>query len=57
MTECLCAIVTPVENGKLGTCGQLLPHGRARVSHLETGEDLLPGEKGELLLHNPWVNY
>ena len=57
MTESGCTHVTPVNDGVLGSCGRLLSHASARIVSLETGEDLPPGEEGELLLKTPWVSF
>ena len=38
-----------------GSCGQLLPNTRLKVLHLQTGEELGPGETGELCFSGPQV--
>ena len=38
-----------------GSCGQLLPNTRLKVVHLQTGEELGPGETGELCFAGPQV--
>lgn len=49
----LCSRHTPLQ--KRGSVGQLLPGTRARIADLTTGEDLGPGQRGELLIKGPQV--
>lgn len=49
----LCSRHTPLD--KKGSVGQLLPGTRARIADLNTGEDLGPGQRGELLIKGPQV--
>ncbi|XP_047471309.1 4-coumarate--CoA ligase 3-like isoform X2 [Penaeus chinensis] len=53
MTETLCTHMTPKGEEKLGYCGKLVPHTRAKIVDLETGAALPPGAEGELCVHSP----
>ena len=56
MTEVLITHATPHTDPKIGYCGRMLPHVQSRVICTETGKNLPPGERGELLLKTPTVN-
>jgi len=59
MTETSCVATLPAtrepEQVRPGTCGQLLPGTEARVVDVTTGEDLGPGQDGELWVRGPQV--
>jgi len=45
----------PIERAKPGSIGVPLPDTDARIVDLETGEDVKPGQSGELLIRGPQV--
>ena len=45
----------PIERAKPGSIGVPLPDTDARIADLETGDDVKPGESGELLIRGPQV--
>lgn len=53
MTETLCTHMTPKGEEKLGYCGKLVPHTKAKIVDLEKGTPLPPGAEGELCVHSP----
>ncbi|CAL4124623.1 unnamed protein product, partial [Meganyctiphanes norvegica] len=53
MTETLCTHMTPLGGERLGSSGILMPHIRAKVIDLNTGEALPPDVPGELCIQSP----
>lgn len=42
-------LMTPLDDEINGSCGVVMPNAEAKVVDLETGEDLGPNQRGELL--------
>ncbi|XP_042879849.1 4-coumarate--CoA ligase 3-like [Penaeus japonicus] len=53
MTETLCTHMTPKDEEKLGYCGKLVPHAKAKIVDLDKGIALPPGAEGELCVSSP----
>ncbi|XP_018015447.1 luciferin 4-monooxygenase, partial [Hyalella azteca] len=53
MTEMLFVSQDPVYETRYGSTGLLFPGLEAKVRHVETGETLAPGDRGELCLRGP----
>ncbi len=50
-----CDTFMPIDNIKFGTCGIPTYDTEIRIVDLETGQDLPPGEQGEIVIKNPGV--
>ncbi|SES63937.1 long-chain acyl-CoA synthetase [Salinibacillus kushneri] len=50
-----CDTFMPIEHIKYGTCGIATYDTKIRIVDMETGEDLPPGEQGEIVVKNPGV--
>ena len=48
-------MLTPVDNSQLGSCGRLISRTKAKVVHLQSGENLGPNQQGELYVAGPQV--
>ena len=49
------ASFSPEGQSVVGSCGKVIPNTRMKVISVETGEDIGPGEPGELLVQGPQV--
>jgi len=50
-----CDTMMPIDKVKFGTCGIATYETEFRIVDMETGEDLPPGEQGEIVVKNPGV--
>ena len=57
MTETLCTHMTPLGQERLGWCGKLVPRVEAKITCLDSGVTLPPGEQGELWIRSPGVSW
>ena len=47
--------MSPVVNGKLGSCGEPVSRTKAKIVDVNTGEALGPGQEGELCVYGPQI--